>query len=274
MNRALWLKAMGDARLLLSALALLLFIFPWLFVWLTSLVELGAFAVFLQALPDAVESLVGVPLSKVATPTGRIAMAYVDPVVLLAVVSWAVARGSDVVSGELDRGTLELLLAQPTRRSALVITQGVVTVAGAAILAFSLWLGTYVGLKTVDQGQPVLAAHFVPGAINVFALTFFLAGVSTLVSACDTYRWRTIGVMVGFYVVELIVKIVARLAPNLDWLMYGTFLGAFEPQVMIVLPERAVAMSWRYDCTLIGLGLAAYVLATVTFSRRDLPAPL
>src|ERR1700761_2529492 len=126
LNRALWTKAVADARLLLAGLTVLMFGFNWLFVWLPSLVELGAFGVFLQALPREFESLVGVPFAKVATTTGRIALAYIDPVVIFTIVTWALARGSDAVSGEIGRGTMELLLAQPVSRSSLLMTHATV----------------------------------------------------------------------------------------------------------------------------------------------------
>ncbi len=274
MNRALWSKTIGDARLLLAALVVLMFGFQWLFVWLSSLVELGALAMFLQALPGEFQSLLGMSLSKVATPTGRLALAYIDPVVIFATVVWGFARGSDCISGEIGRGTMELLLAQPVRRSSIVAVQAAVTAAGAALMAAAAWLGTYQGLWAVGWLDHVEPRHFIPSAANLFAITFFLAAASTLVSSCDSQRWRTLGIMGAFYIIELLIKIVARLAPKLDWLMYCTVLGAFEPQNLAVEPDRAWQLSLRYDGTLIGLGLLCYVLATIIFCRRDVPAPL
>jgi ABC-2 type transport system permease protein len=274
MNQALWRKSIRDARPLFLALAALMFGFHWLFVWLTSLVELGAYKLILQALPGEFHSLVNMPIAKLATDTGRISLAYVDPVVIFAVLSWSLARGSDCVAGEIGRGTMEMLLAQPVSRLAVLGVQATVTTAGAALLAVAGWLGTAQGLAVCKLSDEVAAADFIPAAINLFALTFFLAAASSLVSACDSYRWRAIGVMGGFYIIELVIKVVGRLAPKFDWLMYGTFLGAFEPQVMVVSPERVWSMSLRYDGVLIGLALACYLLAAIVFCRRDLPAPL
>ena len=274
MNRALWIKAIGDARLLLAGLTVLMFGFNWLFVWLTSLVELGAFGVFLQALPREFESLVGVPFAKVATTTGRIALADIDPVVVFTIVTWSLARGSDVVSGEIGRGTMELLLAQPVSRLSLLLTHAVVTTAGSIMLAAAAWLGTCQGLALTGLLKQVEPRHFIPAAVNLFAATFFLAAITTLVSACDSQRWRTLGIVGAFYIVELLLKIVARMAPKFDRLMYATFLGAYEPQSLVIYPETAWQVSLRYDGTLIGLGLAAYLAAAIVFNRRDLPAPL
>jgi ABC-2 type transport system permease protein len=272
MNRVLWSKAWHDAWPLLTSLGLLLFAFNWLYVWLSSLVELGALAVFLSALPPAFEQMLGVPFSKVATPSGRIAVAYVDPIVIFSAVAWGIARGSDVVAGELGRGTLEMLLAQPIRRISLIITHAVASTLGALALALAAWGGTCAGLATVTLAGSVEARDFLPGALNLFGLMVCLGGLSTLVSSWETLRWRVIGVVAGVYVLSLIIKIVARMVSWLDWMMYVTFLGAFEPQSLAISPVDA----WQRLCVmngvLVGLGLAAYALAAVVFEHRDLPA--
>ncbi len=133
--------------------------------------------------------------------------------------------------------------------------------------------------------EPVSAVLFLPCILNLFALAMFIAGLTTLVSSCDRYRWRTIGLVGAFYAVEMVVKVVGRLAPKLQWLIYFSFFTPFEPQTLIADPRR----SWSfwifdndtlllgglgYDAVLIGLGLGCYLLAAVIFARRDLPAPL
>ena len=274
MNRALWSKSLRESRTLLVSLTLLMFAFHWLFVWLTSLVDLGAYKVIMQALPGEFRSMIHLPIAKLATDAGRISLAYIDPVAIFAVLSWALARGSDCVAGEIGRGTMEMLLAQPVSRLAVLAVHAAVTTLGAAVLAVAAWLGTAQGVIACKMAGDVPLAAYIPAAANLFALTFFLAAASSMISACESYRWRAIGVMGGFYLVELVIKVVGRLAPQFDWLLYATFLGAFEPQVLAVSPERAWELSLRYDGTLIGLGLAAYTVAAVVFCRRDLPAPL
>jgi ABC-2 type transport system permease protein len=271
--RALWWKALSDARLLCLALVALMFSFHWIFVWLTSQIELGAFSLFLNALPRSWERLGAIPFNQIATPTGRLSLAYVHPVPVFAAIAWSIARGSDVVSGEIGRGTMEMLLAQPIRRSSVLVTHAVVTAAGSLLICLAGWLGLAAGVATVRLPSIVHASLFLPGTANLFAFIFFLTAATTLASSWDSYRWRTIGFIGGFYIIELILKLIARMAPRLDWLSYTTFLTAYEPQLMIVEPEQAWATSWAYDGTLIGLGLVLYLVAGVIFCKRDLPAP-
>jgi hypothetical protein len=151
-NRALWGKALFECRGLLLASLALMFSFHWIFVWITSMVQLGPLADFVKTLPNGIQNLSGVPVNELATVAGRIALAYVDPVVLFTAAVWGISRGSDAVAGEIDRGTMEMLLAQPIDRLALLLTKGAVAVLGAALIAVVSFAGTWCGLTGVSAG--------------------------------------------------------------------------------------------------------------------------
>src|SRR5947209_5269898 len=120
MNRALFTKALGDAKLLFTALAALMFFYTWLNIWLSSTISLPAFSDYLaKALPKQWERIYGVSFSEIATTAGRAALVFVHPLIVFGAAFWAIARGSDCVSGEIGRGTMEMLLAQPVRRTAV-----------------------------------------------------------------------------------------------------------------------------------------------------------
>ena len=273
MNRALWRKAIRDAWVQLAASSVLLLLFGWCFVWLMSLFRPGAVSMILDLLPKFVEPLVGVPLAKLATTTGRISVLYVHLVTILVCVGWAVGRGSDVVSGEISRGTMDLLATLPVRRYWVIVASAAVTALGTAVLALSIWAGSVLGIATVSLPDAVEPRWFLPGVLNLFSMTFCLAGITALVSAWDRNRWRTALLAGGLFVVSSIVKMIARLWTRGEWLKYLSLLTAFEPQQLILLePEATRSMAWRYNGALLGLGLAAYVLAAIVFSRRDIPA--
>jgi ABC-2 type transport system permease protein len=286
MNIALWKKNLREARWLLAGCAALMFAFHWLRVWLVSQVPLENFRLILNLLPSKLEKLMPVPFNQVATQVGRLAAAYDEPLVILIVTVWAIARGSDAISGEIGRGTMEMLLAQPVRRSTVLAMQAAVTLNGAAIIVLGAWAGTAVGLSLISLGEPISANQFFPCILNLFSLAAFLAGLTTLASSCDRHRWRTIGIIGAFYAVEMVVKVIGRVSPKLHWFSYFTFFTPFEPQALIADPRRtwtfwvhdeggAILLGGLgYDAILLGLSLACYVAAGAIFARRDLPAPL
>ncbi len=285
MNAALWKKTISESRWLLLGGMVFMFAVHWLRVWIASFFSVSSLEGIFSFMPSVVESMLPVSYAQMATTAGRIAIAYDDPIVLLLVTVWAISRGSDAVSGELNRGTMEMVLAQPVTRLGVLSSQAGMTLLGSALLAGTALLGTAVGLATITLDQPAALRLFVPAALNLFAITVFLAGLSTMISSGSNYRARTIGIVGGFYAVSMVVKIVGRMAPGWDWLTYFSFFTPFEPQLLVSDRARAWAM-WvhqadsfalgglGYDSILIGLGLAFYLIASVIFCHRDLPAPL
>ncbi len=268
MNRTLFKLALREAWAFLAIAAGLLVVFSWLFVFIMKDVSLPAvFQLFDFALP-----VLGLPMSRLASPEGTFSVVYVDAPTLILCVAWAVTRGSDAVSGQLGRGVLETVLAQPISRSGLLAVHTLVTTLGALVLAAAVWAGIALGLWSFGQLERVSPWSFLPGSINLFFFMLALAGITTMVSAFETQRWRTIGVVVGFYVVSVMLKVLARLWPQGGWLSYLSLPAAYEPQRLIVYPER-MAEQFTYNGTLLVVAVLSYLVAFLWFARRDLPPP-
>jgi ABC-2 type transport system permease protein len=316
-------KCLLEVRLLLAACLALLTAFCFVRVFIVASIEMGDFAAIVERLWDKWEKFAPVPLSHLLSYPGRIGLAYDEPIVVFGISLFAIARGSDVVSGELNRGTLEMLLAQPVSRLQVLYTQAAVTVCCLALLSLSTWAGTWLGIQctTVTESTPppklkfaplgveiplsfaggekvqtpmrdkVDPTVFFPGTLNLFCLGCAVAGVSTLVSACDRYRWRTIGIVTGLYVVSMICKIVGLAFASFAWLRSLSPFTAYEPQKFIALAARSPDEAWTlaryasdgsfldlgplgYDSILLGVAAVSYLAAGFVFHRRDLPAPL
>ncbi len=299
MNLAIWKKSFYDAMWLLIGCAVLMFVFLYLFVYFASLITASSFVTIVDELPGFVQGLVGIPLDQAASWQGRLALAFIDPTVILISAIWAISRSSDAVSGPLDRGTMEMVLAQPVSRRSLLFAHSAVTLFGAAVIAVAAWFGLWLGISIVSVEEPrtflglfSLSAKVVPmssltqpsyygfSVFNLFALTVFTAGLATLVSSCGRYRWRTIGIMGGFYVVQIVVKAMASMSSEQwSWLYKLTFLGAYWPQVLAteaMQPESDAAwrLSFQYNGILLGLAAVCFIAASIIFHRRDLPAPV
>ncbi len=275
LNSALWLKAVRESWALLAALCLLMFGFAWIYVWLISKMELPAFLSFLTSALKDFENLSTVPFKDVATPTGRIALAFVHPLVQLGFVVWAIARGSDAVAGELERGTLEMLVAQPLGRWAIFISKFTIAVLGLLALTMALWAGIAVGIRVVVPNDPgVTAGLYLPAALNVFGLGIAVLGIATLFSAVDRYRWRTIGIVGSIYALSIVTDVIARMARGWEWMRYFSIFTPFEPQTLVAKPEQAWSILAQHNGVLLLLGATCFLAAGVIFARRDLPAPL
>jgi len=274
LNAAIWRQAWGDQRLLWAALAALWGAFPWIYIWLQAQVPMGDFQMLLRLIPDEWQKLSGVKLDEVATHAGRVALAFVDPVVVLGATVWGVTRGSDAVAGPLERGTMEMVLAAPVRRGTVYASLAAATIAGAAALCGVLLAGVWTAVRFGPWSAELNPARFVPAVGNVFGLMVCMAGLAALCSAAGSHRSRAIGTLCGFYVVSLLAKLVGRLSERLEWVGWLSVFNAYEPQRLVSGQPDAWALLARYDAVLVGIGLVAYVAGGIIFTRRDLPAPL
>jgi ABC-2 type transport system permease protein len=200
-------------------------------------------------------------------------MIYIHLVVLLVCIGWAVGRGSDAISGEISRGTMDLLLSLPIRRFWVIVMSGVTSAVGSGILAFSIWVGVWIGTHVIRLDEPIWCRQLLPGSLNLWMMTFCLTAVTTLVSTVSRDRWRTICWAGGFFAVSSIITMVARLWEPGWWMAYFSFLSAYEPLKLILEADNSHTAAMAYWCngTLLGVGLAAYLAATAIFSCRDIP---
>ena len=323
MNRALFKKCLVEVRLLFAAIAALLFAFCWVRVFIVSRLQTTQFAAIVEQVWENFKDFSPVSLSQLLSYSGRIAITYDEPIVVFGISIFAIARGSDAVSGELGRGSMELLLAQPVSRLQVLYTQALVTIGSLLLLCVLTLAGTTVGIHTTtvteDAEPPTLKVpgfgveiplsfakpekikvpmrdrvrvpNFVPGAVNLFCLGCALAGFSTLVSAFDRYRWRTIGIVVTFYIVHLVLKILGLAIDDVRWMQWLSLFTAYEPQKFIGIAVNQPANTWAlamydsqhrfvelgplgYNLILLSVAAISYIAAGIAFHRRDLPAPL
>jgi len=271
MNRAIWKKAFRETWLSTAATGGLLLAFAWVFVWMVSQLQ-QSWSNLMGIMPAFFQRITGLPVQVLNTPAGQVSLLYMHVIPVFVCVGWALVRGSAVVSGEISRGTMDLTLTLPVRRVTVLLVPAVVTSLGAAVVAASAWAGNALGVLTVRFDKHLSAAQFLPGAVNLFAMVFCLTAITVLISACDRDRWRTIAVAGGLFILSLMLKMVSRLWPAGEWMKYLTFLGAYEPRRLILLPEETLPMSLRYNGTLLAVGLLCYLLAAIILTHRDIPA--
>lgn len=265
-------------------------------IWIVSQFELSRLEPLLEQLKPF-EKFSPVPVSQFLTYAGSIAMTFDEPVVILCVLVWAIARGSDVVSGEIHRGTMEMLLAQPITRRGIMLAHALISMIGLALLCSLVWLGIYFGIETLSiretpptptlqlawlpleipltlgdaSAEPIWVPLkdrvdgmlFLPPALNLFGFAYFVFGLSVLFSAMDKYRWRTIGIVISIYILQFMLYLLGKSTPATSWALNLTFFSAYRPDdiVRVIVDQPSVAWAWLHwdrSGEFIGLGPLGY----------------
>lgn len=209
-------------------------------------------------------------------------VAYVHPLVMTILCIWAIGRAANAIAGEIDRGTMELLLAQPIRRSTVMLSHLLVDCVVFPTLCAAMWSGTYcgtwwMGLQTArNPMQQVDPFRFLPALLAVFGLLFATSGVTMAISAMGRSRARVWGWGITVNLTMFLINVFGQIWPDvLGLLRPYTIHYYYQPQGMILTDEwYANAEMWMRLGILGAFGLGGYLIALFVFSRRDLPAPL
>jgi ABC-2 type transport system permease protein len=305
------LKFLRDVRLPLLVLVILLAAFQCLWAKIIERVtgqllpQLVAMGAAVNASPQEIEetifagpgkfvkAMMGGENISLFRVRDMLTVGYVHAVVMTILCLWAVGRAAGAITGEIDRGTMELLLAQPVARYRVLLAHFCVDCVTIPLLCLGMWAGNWIGIGAVglteDPAQPTAPAidpsMFGRALWNVGALVFAISGYTMWLSARGRFRGRVLGVAVLITLVQFLVNVVGQLWSTIAPLRPFTVFYYYQPQQIILHHHWTVDLFALWNtghligsvnvlAVLLAVGLAGYALALRTFCYRDLPAPL
>lgn len=317
-------KLLRDVRPAFVAVAVILFIFAAFWVKITQRVTTEIAPMFkivsTVAMGDAkkFENLLMRGPSKVSQaalgwgeinferPTEFLSIGLLHPVLLVMCVVWCVGRAAGAVAGELDRGTMELLMSQPVPRNRLLLAHLIVDCVVLPGLCLAFFAGTQFGLAAAGPFVPDYAAlddipqlkslprdrsplevsgvGEVAGLVNTLALMFAISGTTLALSAFGRSRWKVIGFAVLILMTMFVANTIGQLWEPAGWVRPFTFFYYYQPQRTMIAGAWTIDLGQAWNLAraapvpavgvLFAVGAAGYAIALRAFTRRDLPAPL
>jgi ABC-2 type transport system permease protein len=283
-------KLLRDVRVPLLVVGLLLGAFQGLWIRITARI-LGDISPFLVTVAESagktvqdieaqvfkgpgqmVRALIGGEGINLQRAMDLASVGYVHPLVQTIFCIWAIGRASGAIAGEIDRGTMELLLAQPLARFRVLLAHLYVDALTIPALCLCLWTGTCVGTWIVGEIKPEkvevkppenlppivkvfwpkpqpetpetrerererLAIHpasFLPALPVVAGLIFAVGGYTMWLSSAGRFRWRVMGYAVLITLVQFLVNVLGQMWDVIGPLRPLTIFYYYQPQPAIV----------------------------------------
>ncbi|WP_165250594.1 ABC transporter permease subunit [Paludisphaera soli] len=207
-------------------------------------------------------------------PSIEIMMAFWNhPFIILVVAMWAIGRGSNAVSTEIERGTLDMVMSRPVSRSSYLASQVLTSTLGLLLIAAALAAGAYAATFYNILKVPPPFWLLMRPAFNLAALAFPMYGYALLLSSFDIVRWRPLTIASVLTLGGFIARVISVIPVFKDsvWQPWAERASLFT----LYNPVDAVSERSRYDfdvAVLLGLGSACIALAFLAFATRDLPA--
>lgn len=226
----------------------------------------GGMGMLIDLLPDTVRGFVGSSELDLLTANGALAVAYNHPLTKLMLGIFAVGLTANAIAGELERGTLDLLLARPLHRYELLLGNGLASLLATLVLGGVMLLGTAVGARIGNISGEIAWADFGWLAINTMMLVLAMSGLGYLFSVLAQRGGQAAGWAGGLIAGMFFINWFATMWDKVEPFAFLSIFYYHQPdQIISGMPNW-----WVNITVLLAVAVVTFAAAMVIFERRDL----
>jgi ABC-2 type transport system permease protein len=224
-----------------------------------------AFLKFVDILPAFIKTSLGGRMLQAGNVPGLILIGYQHPLVLFLYLLFAVGVPTTLLTGEVQKGTMELILSRPATKTQVYVCASLLTLAGMFALVVVMFLGTVAATHLYDFGQPIPLDLFFRIAVNGGLVAGAAGSLALLAAGALAGRNRAVGVTVAILVLDYFAWVVAQWWPRLGFLKPAT--------LFYYSSSSKLGHGWPLEdiAVLLFIILAATIIGGIAWQRRDLP---
>ena len=224
-----------------------------------------AFLTFLNVLPSFVKTALGGEMLQAGNLPGLIAIGYQHPLVLFLFLLFAVGAPTMLLTNEVQKGTMELILSRATTKLQVYFCAAGLTVTGMMALVAVMFLGTVVGTRHFEFGEPIPLDLFFRIAVNGGMVASAAGAIALCAAGLFAGRSLAITTTIAFLVLNYFAWIVAQWWPRFEFLKPAT--------LFFYAKGIKLAHGWPIGDmgVLLFITLVAITVGAFSWKNRDLP---
>ena len=256
----IWVKTASEHQVLLYIAASGMFVMTVIIGPMYNLIE-DSLKTLGDSIPEELMALFGG--GNMSTPEGWYQVEMFGLMLPIATITVAVVVGTAAIAGEENKNTMGLLLANPVRRSTVILQKTGTMVLFAAIVGAAAFLGTMAGSLLGDLGLDVRNVAAASALGTLLGLVF---GAIALALGAATGRTQIAAYgATGLAVVSFVANGFLPLSDSLEGL------ARFQPFYYYLTSDPLNnGMDWAHAGVLVGLIVVFVLAALALFQRRDL----
>jgi ABC-2 type transport system permease protein len=256
----IWVKTASEHQVLLYIAASGMFVMTVIIGPMYNLIE-DSLKTLGDSIPEELMALFGG--GNMSTPEGWYQVEMFGLMLPIATITVAVVVGTAAIAGEENKNTMGLLLANPVRRSTVILQKTGTMVLFAAIVGAAAFLGTMAGSLLGDLGLDVQNVAAASALGTLLGLVF---GAIALALGAATGRTQIAAYgATGLAVVSFVANGFLPLSDSLEGL------ARFQPFYYYLTSDPLNnGMDWAHAGVLAGLIVVFVSAALALFQRRDL----
>jgi len=193
-------------------------------------------------------------------------IAWSHPVVLALLWAHAITCGTRVPAGEVDRGTIDVLLGLPVSRWRAWVSETAVWIGSAACVLGMALIGSRVGAELAPEGLRASLARTGIVIVNLALLYGVVGAFAWLMSSLSDRRGRAVTAVLIAVIASFLLNYLALLWEPANRLSFLSILNYYRPVFVL----RDGTWPWRDLAVLGSLGAVFWAAGGVIFAKRDL----
>lgn len=268
MNRGLLLKTFREVWLGTMLFGLGLFVFEALLAYVlpTFFEDMAGPILQMPFFKNILRAMLGIEVGDSLGPTVLSSFAWVHPIALTLMWAHEIMFCTRVPAGEVDRGTMDVLLALPVSRWRIYVSETVAWLAsGVCVLLLGLG-GCLLGGLTVASENRAPWVLLLKVVANLGCLYLAVGGLAMLVSAMSERRGRAVAVVFALVLASFFLNVLAQFWSVAEHLSFLSVLHYYKP--FAILQEGL----WPVKDMLIltGCGAVLWTAGGIVFARRNI----
>lgn len=259
-------RVIKDKKISIISYCLASMLFLWMYVAIYP--SIAAFYEkmrgYLESFPQGVMKAFGIEVQAMGTFEGFLSaeqFGFVWPFMLIALLITLAGTG---IAGEIEKGTMELLLSQPVSRLKIFFSKYLTALFVLLIFILASVVLVFPLARIYDISYHS-EKFFKLGILGfIFGLAIF--GLATLFSVIFSESGKAIFLPAGILIVMYVINIVSRLKESLDNLKYFSFFYYFNPTNALV-HNKIDNLAWP---VFLGSFVLTTILAALWFKKRDI----
>lgn len=221
---------------------------------------------YMEMMPENMQRIAEAEGFTSDTYMGYIAGGYRHPVFLISIAAFVIGTGSRAVAGEIERGTILLILSRPLRRWQFLNGKIIAILAGLVFILLFAWAGTWTGTLFTDEAGRINHLVLLRITVNAIVLALAIGGYTVLISSFNNDGGQATGQATGVTVVMFFLDYLATLWDAASFLGPVSIFHYYNPVALADGGGNPLRDIW----ILLSIAIVAYALAYHYFQRRDI----
>jgi ABC-2 type transport system permease protein len=225
-----------------------------------SAAELNA---YIEKMPEAFRTAFLAEGADYASPLGYISSEVFSQMLPILFLFYAIGFGSGAIAGEEEKGTLDVVLSTPVRRSRFLLEKVGSLMVGLLYFSIIIIVGLYIGARFVDID--LTWSQLTSATFMLFLLGLNFGAIALFFGSLTGNRGLAISLATAFAVFSFLLNAFYSLAKDLEKVKdFSPFYHYNHTNALIE------GITWSSAGLLIGITVILIVLSIVAFARRDL----